>query len=119
MGGFVFSEDIFMENNEKVLLVGANVNDNQDFLNSMIELASLADALDLEVINSISQNVKDITGNFYIGSGKVKEIRTYLKDHNEINLVIFNNELTFSSLSKDNKLIIGNPLDCLLNSGIS
>ena len=83
-----------MENNEKVLLVGANVNDNQDFLNSMIELASLADALNLEVINSISQNVKDITGNFYIGSGKVKEIRTYLKDHNEINLVIFNNELT-------------------------
>lgn len=83
-----------MENNEKVLLVGANVNDNQDFLNSMIELASLADALNLEVINSISQNVKDVTANYYIGSGKVKEIRTYLKDHNEINLVIFNNELT-------------------------
>jgi len=83
-----------MGNNEKVLLVGANVNDNKDFLNSMIELASLADALELEVINSISQNVKDVTSNFYIGSGKVKEIRTYLKDHHEINLVIFNNELT-------------------------
>lgn len=86
--------DKFMENNEKVLLVGANVNNNEDFLNSMIELASLADALDLEVINSISQNIKDTTSNFYIGSGKVKEIRNYLKDHNEINLVIFNNELT-------------------------
>lgn len=83
-----------MENNEKVLLVGANVNGNEDFLNSMIELASLADALELEVINSISQNIKDVTSNFYIGSGKVKEIRTYLKDHREINLVIFNNELT-------------------------
>lgn len=83
-----------MDKNEKVLLVGANVNDNNDFLNSMIELASLADALDLEVVNSISQNVKDVTSNFYIGSGKVKEIRTYLKDHKEIELVIFNNELT-------------------------
>jgi GTP-binding protein HflX len=81
-------------NNEKVLLVGANINDNEDFLNSMLELASLADALELEVINSISQNVKDVTGNFYIGSGKVKEIRTYIKEHSEINLVIFNNELT-------------------------
>lgn len=83
-----------MNDSEKVLLVGANVNDDNDFLNSMIELASLADALDLEVINSISQNVKDVTSNFYIGSGKVKEIRNYLKDHKEINLIIFNNELT-------------------------
>ena len=83
-----------MENNEKVLLVGANVNDNEDFLNSMIELASLADALELEVINSISQNLKDVTSNFYIGSGKVKEIKNYLKEHNEIDLIVFNNELT-------------------------
>ena len=83
-----------MDNNEKVLLIGANVNDNKDFLNSMIELASLVDALELEVINSISQNIKDTTSNFYIGSGKVKEIRNYLKDHHEINLVVFNNELT-------------------------
>jgi len=83
-----------METKEKVLLVGANVNDNSDFLNSMIELASLADAVELEVVNSISQNVKDVTSNYYIGSGKVKEIRNYLKDHKDINLVIFNNDLT-------------------------
>lgn len=83
-----------MENNEKVLLVGANVNDDSDFLNSMMELASLADALELEVINSVSQNLKVATSNYYIGSGKVKEIRNYLKDHHEINLIIFNNELT-------------------------
>ena len=66
-----------MENNEKVLLVGANINDNKDFLNSMIELASLADALELEVINSISQNVKDVTSNFYIGSGKCSYGNTF------------------------------------------
>lgn len=83
-----------MENNEKVLLVGANINDNADFLNSMLELASLSDALNLEVINSISQNIKDVTSNYYIGSGKVKEIKNYLKEHKEINLVVFNNELT-------------------------
>jgi len=82
-----------MDKNEKVLLVGANVNEDKDFLNSMIELASLADALNLEVVNSISQNLKEITSNYYIGSGKVKEIRDYLKNH-DINLIIFNNELS-------------------------
>ena len=82
-----------MENKERVVLVGANVNDNSDFLNSMIELASLADALELEVVNSISQNVKEITNNYYIGSGKVKEIKDYIKGKN-IDIVIFNNELS-------------------------
>jgi len=82
-----------MENKERVVLVGANLNDNSDFLNSMIELASLADAIDLEVVNSISQNVKEITNNYYIGSGKVKEIKDYIKGKN-IDLIIFNNELS-------------------------
>ena len=82
-----------MDKEEKVLLVGANVNEDKDFLNSMIELASLADALNLEVINSISQNLKEVTSNYYIGSGKVKEIKSYLKEH-DIDLIIFNNELS-------------------------
>ncbi len=82
-----------MENKERVVLVGANLNDNSDFLNSMIELASLADAIDLEVVNSISQNVKEITNNYYIGSGKVKEIKDYIKGKN-IDIIIFNNELS-------------------------
>ncbi len=82
-----------MENKERAVLVGANLNDNSDFLNSMIELASLADAIDLEVVNSISQNVKEITNNYYIGSGKVKEIKDYIKGKN-IDLIIFNNELS-------------------------
>ena len=76
-----------MENNEKVLLVGANINDNSDFLSSMIELASLADALDIEVVNSFSQNLKEITSNFYIGSGKVREIRNYLKDLKQLHMI--------------------------------
>ena len=82
-----------MDNKERVLLVGANVNDNEDFLLSMIELASLANALDLEVIDSVSQNVKDITSSHYIGTGKVNEIKVIVKEEN-IDLVIFNNDLT-------------------------
>ena len=82
-----------MDNKERVLLVGANVNDNEDFLLSMIELASLANALDLDVIDSVSQNVKDITSSHYIGTGKVNEIKGIVKEEN-IDLVIFNNDLS-------------------------
>lgn len=92
-----------MDNNEKVVLVGANVNDNDDFLLSMIELSSLANALELEVINSISQNVKEITTSHYIGTGKVNEIKNYIKN-NDIDLVIFNNDLSalqLKSLEED------------------
>lgn len=78
---------------ERVLLVGANVNSNEDFLKSMLELAMLSDALDLEVVNSISQNLKDISASHYIGVGKVNEIKNYAKE-NDIHLIIFNNELT-------------------------
>ncbi len=84
--------------NEKVLLVGANINDDKDFLTSMIELAALADSIDLEVINSISQNIKETSSTFYIGSGKVKEIKSYLNKH-EIDIVIFNNELSALQLT--------------------
>ena len=82
-----------MNNKERVLLVGANINDNEDFLLSMIELASLASALDLEVIDSVSQNVKDITSSHYIGTGKVNEIKNVVKEE-KIDLVIFNNDLS-------------------------
>lgn len=82
-----------MDNRVKVLLVGANVNEDEDFLLSMIELASLANALDLEVIDSISQNLKSVTSSHYIGTGKVNEVKIYVKEA-DIDLVIFNNELS-------------------------
>lgn len=82
-----------MDNKVRVLLVGANVNENEDFLLSMIELASLANALDLEVIDSISQNLKSVTSSHYIGTGKVNEVKIYAKEA-DIDLVIFNNELS-------------------------
>ena len=57
-----------MEDKSKVVIVGANVNEQEYFLESMIELASLCDALDYEVINSYSQNVKEVNKGFYYGN---------------------------------------------------
>ena len=44
---------------ERVILIGANFDKQNYFLESMLELASLADALNYEVVNSYSQNIKE------------------------------------------------------------
>ena len=88
-----------MKSKQIVILIGANDNKKPYFLESMLELASLADALDYEVINSYSQNIKEINSSFYIGEGKAKEIYNEIKKEN-IDCIIFNNEL--SPLQLDN-----------------
>ena len=88
-----------MKSKQSVILIGANDNKKPYFLESMLELASLADALDYEVINSYSQNIKEINSSFYIGEGKAKEIYNEIKKEN-IDCIIFNNEL--SPLQLDN-----------------
>lgn len=88
-----------MKSKDTVILIGANDGKNRFFLESMIELANLADALDYEVINSYSQNIKEINTSFYIGEGKAKEIYNEIKKL-DIDCIIFNNEL--SPLQLDN-----------------
>lgn len=82
-----------MESKEKVILIGANFEKQDHFLESLIELASLADALDYEVINSYSQNLKEINSGYYIGEGKAREIYHEIKNK-DIDYIIFNNELS-------------------------
>ena len=77
----------------KVILIGANYEKQDFFLESMIELASLADALNYEVVNSYSQNLKEINNGFYIGEGKAKEIYNEIRNQ-DIDYIIFNNELS-------------------------
>lgn len=82
-----------MEVKDRVILIGANENKKQHFLESMLELASLADALNYEVINSYSQNISEVNSSYYIGEGKAKEIYNQIKKE-DIDCIIFNNELS-------------------------
>jgi len=82
-----------MQNKRKVVLIGANLEKQEYFLESMLELASLADALECEVVNSYSQNIKEINNGYYIGEGKAKEINSEIRKE-EIDCIIFNNELS-------------------------
>ncbi|VIF87920.1 GTP-binding protein, HflX type [Clostridioides difficile] len=84
---------------EKALLVGLNLttivkkNDDIDTSESMEELKELTKAAGAEVVGSLIQNKHSIDAAYYIGKGKVEEIRAY-SDSLDATLVIFNDELS-------------------------
>jgi GTP-binding protein HflX len=81
----------------KAILVGADFQNNNSIDYYMQELKNLAKASDIEVVYSITQAVSKITANFYIGSGKVQEIKTFAENL-DADIVIFNNELSGSQI---------------------
>lgn len=90
---------------EKAILVGVNLND-PNFEYSMEELANLAEALDVEVVGQVTQNLERINPSHYVGKGKVIEIKNFF-DEVGANLVIFNDELSPSQIRN-----LENDLDC-------
>lgn len=85
----------------KAILVGVkldNVNIN-DFEDEIIELKNLSEACDIEVIDSIKQNLEAFNPVTYIGSGKIDEIKMSI-EANEADVVICNDELTPLQISK-------------------
>lgn len=88
---------------EKAISVGVNL-DNEYFDIELEELNALAEACDIEVICTFTQNLDKINPSLYIGTGKVDELKEYIRD-NEVDLVIFNNELSPSQLRNLQRII--------------
>ena len=82
---------------EKGILVGVNLQKDNHFDYSMEELANLADALNVEVVGMVTQNLERVTPSHYVGTGKIDEIKA-LYDETDANLVIFNDELSPSQI---------------------
>lgn len=61
----------------KVLLVGVDTGEEQDFEHSMEELASLAEAAYKQVVGVITQRMEAVNKALYIGTGKVLEVKEY------------------------------------------
>lgn len=81
----------------KAILVGVEFQ-NTDYIEYyMKELQNLAEASHIEVVYSITQAISKITPAFYIGSGKVLEIKAFVENL-DADLVIFNNELSGSQI---------------------
>lgn len=83
---------------EKVLLVGADCGtDREGFERSMEEMESLAKACLMEPVGVITQKMESINKTFYIGPGKVEEVKE-AAELLEAELVIFDDSLTPSQL---------------------
>ena len=78
---------------ERVLLVGANLNDGEDYLASLEELGALAGACDMEVAGVTSQTLDAVHKAFYIGTGKVDEVKRLAADC-DADVIIFDNSLS-------------------------
>ena len=78
---------------EKVLLVGVNLNDGEDYLTSLKELGALAEACDMEVAGSVCQTLETVHKAFYIGTGKVDEVKELAQECNA-DVIIFDNSLS-------------------------
>ena len=82
---------------DKAIIVGVNVQDQENFDHSMIELANLAQACEIEVIERVDQNLDMVNRALYMGTGKVEEVKNLVQALHA-DLVIFNNELSPSQL---------------------
>lgn len=90
--------EVLTDIEERAVLVGFN-DDSQsiDIEYSMDELKELSYAAGVDVVGMTIQNKKTVDVTFYIGSGKVEEVKQ-LAEANEANLVIFNDELSGSQI---------------------
>lgn len=91
---------------ERAVLVGVNTQKDEHFDYSMQELGNLAEAIKVEVVGTVTQNLERVNPSHYIGTGKINEIRTYYEEMNA-NLVIFNDELSPSQIRN-----LENGLEC-------
>jgi GTP-binding protein HflX len=82
---------------EKGILIGLNIHNNPEFDEIMEELKKLAEACHIEVIDVVTQNMDTPTVKYYIGKGKVTELKDLIES-TDPDLVIFDNELSPSQI---------------------
>lgn len=78
---------------EKAFLVGVNLNDGEDYLLSLEELDALAQACDMEVVGITEQTLPEVHKAYYIGTGKVDEVKEMAMDCGA-DVIIFDNSLS-------------------------
>lgn len=80
---------------ETAILVGVHAqNDDEfDFESTMEELASLSETCQLNVQEQFTQNRTHFDRKYYVGKGKLEDIRAYI-EYNDIDVVVANDELT-------------------------
>lgn len=91
IGNLLKNEEIIDDDSERAILVGV---DSEDSIN---ELAELAKACNVKVVQKVLQKRSSIDTAFYVGKGKVEEIGL-LRQSCGANLIIFDDELSASQV---------------------
>lgn len=82
---------------ERAVLVGVHEQKDEHFAYAMEELKNLAEAIEVEVVGEVTQNLERRNPSHYVGKGKIEEIRHFYEEL-DANLVIFNDELSPSQI---------------------
>ncbi len=86
---------------KKGILCAIDINSNDDnFKNSIDECVNLATACDIEIINVFTQKARTIDKTTGMRKGKILEIKNYIDENKDIEIIIFNNNLSFSILKR-------------------
>jgi len=78
---------------EKAILVGVGIENHSDTQRAVEELKALAFACDMEVAAVVLQNMQTINKAFYIGTGKVGEVRN-LAEMLDADIIVFDDALS-------------------------
>lgn len=89
---------------ERAVLAGADIDDGDDFEYSMSELASLAEACNMQVVGVITQKMDFVNKALYLGCGKVEELRE-LAENTDAQVIVFDNALSPSQLRNLQQMI--------------
>ena len=98
------------EKKPRALLAGLRLGGDREFDSSMEELGSLAEACGMEVAARVEQTLSNPTPAYYIGSGKVAEIKETV-ELLDIDYVIFEDALSPSQLKNLQKEIDASVMD--------
>ncbi len=82
---------------ERAIVVGVNLKKDEHFEYGLEELHNLAEALDVDVVGEVTQNLDRVNSAHYVGKGKIDEIKAFYEEA-DANLVIFNDELSPSQI---------------------
>lgn len=82
---------------QKAIIVGANINNQEDFTNSMEELKNLVYACNIDVIAKATQQLNQVNKAYYLGKGKIEEILELVHEV-DADMVIFNDELSSTQI---------------------
>lgn len=96
----------FKEIQERVILIGVQMNDGEDTPESLNELEELADTAGAETVGKIIQNREAVHPGTYIGKGKIEEVRALVLAM-DANGVICDDELSPAQLNN-----LERELDC-------